>query len=295
MSVRAYGQVIVQGSMPAEAPVMVGTLWADTATGLLKQCTSVSPYTFVTIGGTGVTLGGDVVGPSSVTDGHIVRFDGTSGKLIKAGGLIADADVDSAAAIAWSKLSKTGSSLADLVTRSAADLSSGIIPDARVPGFTSDGSSKIRQLAFDATQSASSDANTLDDYEEGSWTPVIGGSLGTSGQTYTTQLGRYVKIGKFVCVTCNVQLSAKGTITGNVQIQGLPFSTEANIHGAMSIQFTGVATNWVGLVCQITASFNGMPITGAAAAATTNSTPLVAADIGNSTQFLVTGVYRASA
>jgi len=39
--------------------------------------------------------------------------------------------VDAAAAIDWSKISKTGSSLADLTTRSASDLSSGTLPAAR--------------------------------------------------------------------------------------------------------------------------------------------------------------------
>jgi len=55
--------------------------------------------------------------------------------------------------------------------------------------------------------------NTLDDYEEGTWTPVFGGSGGTSGQTYTTQTGRYTKIGKLVTASFDCHLSAKGTIT----------------------------------------------------------------------------------
>jgi hypothetical protein len=51
--------------------------------------------------------------------------------IIAAGGIV-DADVAAAAAIAWSKISKTGSSLADLATRSAADLSSGDLASARM-------------------------------------------------------------------------------------------------------------------------------------------------------------------
>lgn len=53
-------------------------------------------------------------------------------------GVIVDADVNSAAAIAWSKLSKTGASLADLPTRSAADLSSGTLAAARLPAISGD-------------------------------------------------------------------------------------------------------------------------------------------------------------
>jgi hypothetical protein len=46
---------------------------------------------------------------------------------------LTDAQVAIGAAIAWAKLNKAGSSLADLATRSASDLSSGTLPDARFP------------------------------------------------------------------------------------------------------------------------------------------------------------------
>lgn len=55
-----------------------------------------------------------------------------------ASGVIVDADVNAAAGIAWSKLSKTGASLADLPTRSAADLSSGTLAAARLPAISGD-------------------------------------------------------------------------------------------------------------------------------------------------------------
>ncbi len=50
---------------------------------------------------------------------------------------ISNTEIAAGAAIAWTKLSKTGSSLADLTTRSAADLSSGTLPDARLSGNVS--------------------------------------------------------------------------------------------------------------------------------------------------------------
>lgn len=53
-------------------------------------------------------------------------------------GVIVDADVNAGAAIGWSKISKSGSSLADLGTRSAADLSSGTLPGARMPAISGD-------------------------------------------------------------------------------------------------------------------------------------------------------------
>ena len=88
------------------------------------------------------------------------------------------------------------------------------------------------QIAFPATQSASTDANTLDDYEEGTWTPTVYGSGGSAGsQAYSSQFGLYIKIGKLVQLTGFAGLSNKGSWTGQVIIGGLPF-TSANNNGA---------------------------------------------------------------
>ena len=78
-------------------------------------------------------------------------------------------------------------------------------------------------ITFPATASASSDANTLDDYEEGAWTPVLGGTTSETGQTYDRQAGRYVKVGRLVTCSFDVALSAEGTVTGNAILKGLPF------------------------------------------------------------------------
>ena len=78
-------------------------------------------------------------------------------------------------------------------------------------------------LSFPATQSVSSDANTLDDYEEGTWTPGISFGSGSIGITYSSRNGRYTKIGRMITVGCTIVLSAKGSSTGGVQVTGLPF------------------------------------------------------------------------
>lgn len=78
------------------------------------------------------------------------------------------------------------------------------------------------QLKFPPTQNPSSDANTLDDYEEGTWTPVI--TNGTTNVTsYYWQLGYYVKIGKNVFISMQVSVNVVGSISGNIRIDGLPF------------------------------------------------------------------------
>lgn len=80
------------------------------------------------------------------------------------------------------------------------------------------------QIAFPSTQNASSDANTLDDYEEGSWTPALEGSTTAGDTTYTTQIGRYEKIGRLVIARGEIEVGTKGTtIAGTIRITGLPF------------------------------------------------------------------------
>jgi hypothetical protein len=82
-------------------------------------------------------------------------------------------------------------------------------------------------ITFPATQSASSDANTLDDYEEGTWTPVLGTSNGGTA-TMSVQEGWYVKIGKFVQFSAQVIWTAKNTWDFNTRISGLPFAARSN-------------------------------------------------------------------
>lgn len=82
------------------------------------------------------------------------------------------------------------------------------------------------QIKFPATQVSSSDPNTLDDYEEGTWTPTITGYNGAfSSVSYSAQQGKYVKIGRLVCCQGYVNWTSKSGGTGVFCITGLPFST----------------------------------------------------------------------
>jgi hypothetical protein len=78
-------------------------------------------------------------------------------------------------------------------------------------------------IKFPATQSASSDANTLDDYEEGTWTPVVT----STGGSYANQSGRYTKIGRVVVCDFFVQNASAFTYASASAawtITGLPFT-----------------------------------------------------------------------
>jgi hypothetical protein len=88
-------------------------------------------------------------------------------------------------------------------------------------------------ISFPATQSASSNVNTLDDYEEGTWTPTSS----TGGWTFSIDDAQYVKIGKQVSVWASISNTGSGN-GSQIVIGGLPFSVPANCY-AVSVFDTG--------------------------------------------------------
>jgi hypothetical protein len=94
-------------------------------------------------------------------------------------------------------------------------------------------------IAFPATAVAVADVNTLDDYEEGTWTPIDSSGAGLS---FTSVSGKYTKIGRMVTVFADLTYPATASGASAV-IGGLPFTSSANepgIHGW--IRYTSVAT-----------------------------------------------------
>lgn len=104
------------------------------------------------------------------------------------------------------------------------------------------------QIKFPATQVPSADANTLDDYEEGTFTPYIFGSTSAGAGTYADQNGKYTKIGDFVYFTIYIYISAH-TGTGQMKVGGLPFvssiHTAAYLGYVDYITFSGQITAWI--------------------------------------------------
>lgn len=112
-------------------------------------------------------------------------------------------------------------------------------------------------IAFPATQSASTDANTLDDYEEGSWTPTYTSTGATF--TYTGQNGRYIKVGNLVWVSFALQTSnVSGTTTNALYVTGLPF-TPLNSPGNYSA-IGGPTSNFNAVPTGITESPTGIAL-----------------------------------
>jgi hypothetical protein len=105
-------------------------------------------------------------------------------------------------------------------------------------------------ITFPATQSASSDANTLDDYEEGTWTPVLTRETTAPTISYQFREGRYTKIGNMV--TCwitihSITVSSAGS--GVNSITGLPFAVgNATYSGSGGFGYNDAFVNTVNSV-----------------------------------------------
>jgi hypothetical protein len=69
-------------------------------------------------------------------------------------------------------------------------------------------------------------ANTLSDYEEGTWTPSITSSSGGSNMAYgTSNAGNYTKVGNLVYIQGTLQLTAVNNLqNGELQLKGFPFN-----------------------------------------------------------------------
>ena len=95
-------------------------------------------------------------------------------------------------------------------------------------------------IGFPATQVASADPNTLDDYEEGTWTPTLSDTLGNSAVMTSGLSGFYTKVGNTVVATFNqMSWSSKGTLASNLTLSGLPFTSR---NGNRSIALIGVGS-----------------------------------------------------
>jgi hypothetical protein len=147
-------------------------------------------------------------------------------------------------------------------------------------------------IAFPATQSASSDANTLDDYEEGTFTPTIIGKTTAGTGTYSNQTGSYIKVGQLVSIFIRIDWSAH-TGTGNMGFGNLPFTTAGTYANGAALN--GMAGLTVPALCYVAANVDASSTTGSFLAIPVgggNDTPFA---LDSSGIVLFTITYRASA
>ena len=103
----------------------------------------------------------------------------------------------------------------------------------------------LNGITFPATQVPSANANTLDDYEEGTFTPSYTSS-GISSVTYgSARNGYYTKIGNRVYITVNLSTNGVTVTNSSAQltITGLPFAPSTATESANAIAM-GESSRW---------------------------------------------------
>jgi len=109
------------------------------------------------------------------------------------------------------------------------------------------------QIKFPSSQNASADGSTLDDYEEGTWTPTIRATNGTTNYSATRTLhsATYVKIGRLVLASCfmNTISYPSAPTSYRIQLLGLPFANDstANAYTPFSSNYFTAAAGVYGL------------------------------------------------
>lgn len=183
-----------------------------------------------------------------------------------------------------------------LTALNASALASGTVPDARLSStvanvdavetvsavWTFSAKPNINAaLQFPATQAASSDANALDDYEEGTWTPADGSGASLS---LTVTAAQYVKIGQLVIASAHIVYPA--TANGsNTIISGLPFTNQTTTCFGASVNYSDLGSAFYALVLSASATMSFYNLSGA---------NLTNANLSGK-QVRFTAVYRASA
>jgi hypothetical protein len=99
-------------------------------------------------------------------------------------------------------------------------------------------------IDFSATSHpAGMTSELLADYEEGTFTPTIDFGGGTTGITYSQQVGIYTKTGRNVSFSIWIVLSSKGSSTGVLSINALPFTSNANVSTSIFADSFGATIN----------------------------------------------------
>jgi hypothetical protein len=143
-------------------------------------------------------------------------------------------------------------------------------------------------ISFSPNSNASGmSSETLDDYEEGTWTPTVAG--GTAG--YSIRTGLYTKIGNIVRLRCSIKLGSWSG-SSNVSITGLPFASVATAYnhdwGAIHLENKPNSSVWVVGASGSTVFFRRQDVASADA-------PLAHTDIDANTGIMFTVVYQTTA
>jgi hypothetical protein len=138
------------------------------------------------------------------------------------------------------------------------------LPDATGTVVISGTTPSLNGITFPATQVASADANTLDDYEEGTWTVTFTpSSSGSITLKPAVNLGSYTKVGRLVTITFGVTVDAVSSPIGLIEIN-LPLTlanlSERSSWGSVSIFVNASLSNVINYVALFEATSNRIAV-----------------------------------
>jgi hypothetical protein len=137
-------------------------------------------------------------------------------------------------------------------------------------------------IDFSATPGTGT-SELLADYEEGTWTPSLGGST-----TYGAQSGTYTKVGRMVFIRGVLVITAIGT-GSTTQISGLPFANASGSVCAVSVgSFFASATAVTSFFAAISNGGSVIDVNSLILAGTTEGSNAI---FGNGAQFQFSGCY----
>jgi len=237
-------------------------LYANTTTTLAKLADVATGNALIS-GGVGVAPSWGKIGLTTHVSGTLPIANGGTGLTALGAGVQTWLGTPSSANLAAAVTDETGSGALVFATRPSFANTIG------VGGATASASGS--GVSFPATQSSSTDVNTLDDYEEGTWTPVIAAQAGAI-TSYTVQAASYTKIGNFVSAFVQFTIVNNGT-GANALTVTLPFSAatsdagtfrENNVTGQVGVFRANGGTNTSFMVYYNNAypGANGCVITG---------------------------------
>lgn len=214
-TVDAQGRLIFASSVPID-PAAIGAVTSVDAsggtTGLLFSGGPITGAGTLTLSGTLDEANGGT-GFSSYIAGDLI-YAASASALARLGiGLANHVLTSNGTAPGWTANTGTGNVVRATRPQITDTLGVGTAASASGSG-----------ISFPATQSASTDPNTLDDYEEGTWAPTVTAVSGVL--TSYTSSGTYTKIGRLVIASAKVTITNNGT--GSVALRAtLPFANNA--------------------------------------------------------------------
>ena len=165
--------------------------------------------------------------------------------------------------------------------------------------FTTGATERMRLNQHGLCLGGTGASNGLDDYEEGTFTPNLSYSTLQNNFTHTEQSGQYTKIGNCVFFHLRVNISNKGSGSGNLKINGMPFAVDTGTIDNQQVIGTPIVDMDLGgdreLFVQFEGSGTSLFCYSFAIESSNNYATVGSGNIGNGLNFSVQGHYFTSA